>query len=187
MKPFLLITTCLALLSACERGGKGRTVIREPSDPLSPYPVQFLAEPNPKELREWNYILRYLERTHARTPLIIEERANQRERETRIIRIGQGGVEIDFGYSIELSPEDEATPPDWAMNLEEEDDASGLDGTIIGIELYTPGQVRHITRWAPEYMAKSRGLDGINRWVAMNKRLFAIDVRVPFGNPIKQR
>jgi len=73
--------------------------------------------------------------------------------------------EIDLEYSIKVEREEPPVPPDWAVELAEDNDTSGTGGTRAGFEVYTADTSRLIYRWTPKHNEKARGLEEANRWV----------------------
>lgn len=143
---------------------KSKTFRDPPTDPFEfPFFRRYLNDPDPSEFEEWTYIIRYTEKRHSKTPIVIEVRANRGETRVRALRFFKGVCEIDFEYSIKVA-ENEISPPLWAMQLPEGGRNSGPDGDRIGFEVFTAEQSRYISRWSPEVQAPEEGLESALGW-----------------------
>jgi hypothetical protein len=142
---------------------KSKADKHDPFD-LSESPFRrFLHDPTPSELEEWDFIIRYMERRHTLTPILLEVRTNQNETQVRALRFFKGECELDFVYAVGLGSEMPVIP-DWAQQLPEKGGSTGLDGDNFEFEVYTGGTTRIIRRWSPERPAREPGLESALGW-----------------------
>ena len=128
------------------------------------YPIYF-EDPDTSTISSWEYILRYTEKEHNKTPIVIDTFVKENLLRTQVRRICRDEVELKYTRDIHLDHGSIPRPPEWAMKLAEVDDTSGFDGTLVTVCLYTKDLKRTIHRWSPNHNEKHRDLAEFNRWV----------------------